>query len=32
MHGADTYAGGDNNNNRETTFHEIACSSCYFIN
>ena len=28
MHGADTYAGGDSDNNREA----IVCSSCYFIN
>ena len=28
MYGADTYAGGDSDNNREA----IVCSSCYFIN
>ena len=29
MYGADTYAGGDNANNRETTSN---CSNCHFIN
>ena len=29
MYGADTYAGGDNTNNRETTSN---CSNCHFIN
>ena len=32
MYGADTYAGGDNVNNREATFQitSTVCSSCYF--
>ena len=36
MYGADTYAGGDNTNNRETTFKirntKVVCSNCDFIN
>ena len=36
MYGTDTYAGGDNANNIETTFKitstKVECSNCYFIN
>ena len=34
MYGADSYAGGNNDNNREATFRitsTVVCSSCYFI-
>ena len=36
IYSVDTYAGGDNVNNRETTLKitstNVVCSSCYFIN
>ena len=34
IYGADTYASGDNANNRETSFnnHKLVCPSCHFIN
>ena len=36
MYGADTYAGGDNVNNRENNIsnnkQKIVCSNCHFIN
>ena len=30
MHGADTYAGDDNSNDRETTFQITSTRSCMF--